>query len=83
MALHLVSNQLPLTVDIVIATKYTTNFKARPDTAGNIINYAGNGTKSLYLSVRASLQKLQTDYIDLVRYKSPHWAATTHIQQRN
>lgn len=31
-------------------------------------NYTGNGTKSLNASVEASLKKLQTDYIDLVRY---------------
>lgn len=31
-----------------------------------MINYQGNGTKSLHVSVNASLKKLQTDYIDLV-----------------
>jgi hypothetical protein len=29
-------------------------------------NFGGNGTKSLRLSVNASLKKLKTDYIDLV-----------------
>jgi len=29
-------------------------------------NFTGNGTKSLHVSVNASLRKLQTDYIDLV-----------------
>jgi len=31
-----------------------------------MINFGGNGTKSLRASVEASLKKLQTDYIDLV-----------------
>lgn len=30
-------------------------------------NFSGNGTKSLITSINASLRKLQTDYIDLVR----------------
>lgn len=31
-----------------------------------MINSTGNGSKSLHLSVEASLKKLQTSYIDLV-----------------
>lgn len=34
------------------------------------IHFAGNGTKSLHLSVKASLQKLRTDYIDILYC---HW----------
>jgi aryl-alcohol dehydrogenase-like predicted oxidoreductase len=30
-------------------------------------NFTGNGTKSMVESVNASLKKLKTDYIDLVR----------------
>jgi aryl-alcohol dehydrogenase-like predicted oxidoreductase len=33
-------------------------------------NFSGNGTKSLVTSVNASLHKLQTDYIDLVRLEA-------------
>lgn len=33
-------------------------------------NCVGNGTKSLHVSVNASLKKLQTDYIDLLYI---HW----------
>ncbi|KAJ8128216.1 hypothetical protein O1611_g5417 [Lasiodiplodia mahajangana] len=52
---------------MVIATKYTTNYRAaHPEEI--LINYQGNGTKSLHISVNRSLQKLQTDYIDLVGY---------------
>lgn len=33
-------------------------------------NYTGNGTKSLHTSLKASLKKLNTDYIDLLYV---HW----------
>lgn len=50
---------------MVIATKFTTCFRyGYPNEI--IINTAGNGTKSLHLSLEASLKKLQTTYIDLV-----------------
>ncbi|KAI5921542.1 aldo/keto reductase [Camillea tinctor] len=54
---------------MVIATKYSTNFRAG-QTDEIMINFQGNGTKSLHTSVNASLQKLQTDYIDLLYI---HW----------
>ncbi|KAK0634096.1 NADP-dependent oxidoreductase domain-containing protein [Immersiella caudata] len=59
---------------MVIATKYTTSFLAvepdMPAKANILINYGGNGSKSLHLSVKASLEKLQTDYIDILYV---HW----------
>lgn len=54
----------------VIATKYSTNFKAGPNQPCIMANYVGNGTKSLNNSVNASLEKLQTDYIDILYV---HW----------
>ncbi|KAI0466825.1 norsolorinic acid reductase [Xylaria cf. heliscus] len=54
---------------MVIATKYTTNYRANRDDE-ILINFQGNGTKSLHVSVNRSLQKLQTDYIDLLYV---HW----------
>ncbi|OTB06515.1 hypothetical protein M426DRAFT_318919 [Hypoxylon sp. CI-4A] len=53
---------------MVIATKYTTSF--RPNHDEILINNQGNGTKSMHVSVNASLRKLQTDYIDLLYV---HW----------
>lgn len=55
---------------MVIATKYTTNFHAGPGHPPIMANSSGNGTKSLVTSVNASLQKLQTNYIDLLYV---HW----------
>ncbi len=52
---------------LVIATKYTTVFRGAHLDQEIGANFTGNGTKSLHTSVNASLKKLQTDYIDLVR----------------
>ncbi|KAI1658297.1 Aldo/keto reductase [Daldinia decipiens] len=56
---------------MVIATKFSINFHAGPRGKGEImINFTGNGSKSLHVSVNASLEKLQTSYIDLLYV---HW----------
>ncbi|RYP26457.1 hypothetical protein DL767_008019 [Monosporascus sp. MG133] len=55
---------------MVIATKFTTNFRAGHGDTEIMANFTGNGTKSLHTSVNASLKKLQTDYIDLLYV---HW----------
>ncbi|KAF9465834.1 NADP-dependent oxidoreductase domain-containing protein [Collybia nuda] len=55
---------------LFLATKYTNNFKRGDDRVTQKIMYVGNGTKSLHLSVEASLKKLQTSYIDLFYV---HW----------
>ncbi|KAE8420036.1 NADP-dependent oxidoreductase domain-containing protein [Aspergillus pseudocaelatus] len=54
---------------IVLATKYSASFKGHEK---DLIqsSYGGNGTKSMRLSLEASLKKLQTDYIDLFYV---HW----------
>jgi aryl-alcohol dehydrogenase-like predicted oxidoreductase len=55
--------------ELVLATKYSTPYM---NAQKGLIqsNYGGNGTKSLRLSVDASLKKLQTSYIDLLYI---HW----------
>ncbi|KAL0780186.1 hypothetical protein CaCOL14_004670 [Colletotrichum acutatum] len=54
---------------IVLATKYTACFRRGHDDE-TLVNFAGNGAKSLHTSINASLRKLQTDYIDLLYV---HW----------
>ncbi|KAG8527570.1 uncharacterized protein KY384_007723 [Bacidia gigantensis] len=59
---------------MVVATTYTTcytNYKGFNDILHS--NSAGNGAKSLHVSLRNSLKKLQTDYIDILYalYTSP------------
>ncbi|KAF7188323.1 Norsolorinic acid reductase A [Pseudocercospora fuligena] len=56
---------------MVIATKYSAGYKAYDRT--NIplqSNYTGNSAKSMHVSVRDSLHKLKTDYIDILYV---HW----------
>lgn len=55
---------------IVLATKYTSPYRMYK--TGEIqANAVGNNAKSLKVSVDASLKKLRTDYIDLVRRAHP------------
>ncbi|KAJ7819778.1 NADP-dependent oxidoreductase domain-containing protein, partial [Mycena olivaceomarginata] len=51
---------------LVISTKYTTNFKDRNNAIANKINYFGNNIKSMHISVDASLKKFRTTYIDIL-----------------
>lgn len=55
---------------LFIATKYTTGFKRGDDSMKQKVLTTGNNTKSLHVSVNASLKKLRTDYIDLLYL---HW----------
>ncbi|CAN8099613.1 unnamed protein product [Discula destructiva] len=64
--------------EIVLATKYTG--PSLPVREGAMLsNYSGNGTKSMRLSLEASLQKLQTSYIDL--FYLHHWDFTVSIPE--
>ncbi|KAF7318174.1 Aldo-ket-red domain-containing protein [Mycena chlorophos] len=51
---------------IVLATKYTSNYKTRQPGFHNMANHTGNNLKSMYMSVEASLKKLRTNYIDIL-----------------
>ncbi len=63
---------------MVIATKYTTCY---PSSGKEKIlaNYQGQHSKSLHVSIEASLKKLQTSYIDLLYIH--WWDFTTNIQE--
>lgn len=65
---------------LVIATKYSSDYRAHElGPEGSSSNYGGNSRKSMHLSVRDSLQKLQTDYIDL--FYVHFWDYTTSIKE--
>jgi aryl-alcohol dehydrogenase-like predicted oxidoreductase len=56
---------------MVIATKYTAGYRAYNREKEPLqSNYTGNSAKSMHISVRDSLKKLRTDYIDILYV---HW----------
>lgn len=55
---------------IVLATKFTSNFKLDSVGKGKTVNHAGNHKRSLHVSLRDSLKKLRTDWIDVLYV---HW----------
>ncbi|GFZ46948.1 oxidoreductase with NAD+ or NADP+ as acceptor [Saitozyma sp. JCM 24511] len=64
---------------MVIATKYTSGYKAYDLGATGGANYAGNHKKSMVLSLKDSLRKLKTDYIDIFYL---HWFDyTTSVEE--
>ncbi|KAF2703587.1 Aldo/keto reductase [Pleomassaria siparia CBS 279.74] len=65
--------------EIVLATKFTTCYPNPTKSPRQRVNYAGNSSKSLQVSLEASLKKLQTDYIDLLYVH--WWDFTTGIEE--
>ncbi len=56
---------------MVIATKYTTPYRTHEvGKNSHNVNYFGNHKRSLHVSVRDSLKKLKTDWIDILYL---HW----------
>ncbi|KAI0752669.1 Aldo/keto reductase [Daedaleopsis nitida] len=55
---------------MVIATKYTTNYKRGSDDIAQKVHYTGNNVKAMHISVEDSLKKLRTSYIDILYV---HW----------
>ncbi|KAF5374268.1 hypothetical protein D9758_004552 [Tetrapyrgos nigripes] len=55
---------------IILATKYTNGYKNMDPYIEQISNFVGNNIKSMQLSLRDSLKKLRTDYIDIFYV---HW----------
>ncbi|KZO93377.1 norsolorinic acid reductase [Calocera viscosa TUFC12733] len=56
--------------ELVIATKYSIGYRKAREDAKIYINFTGNNKKSLRLSLGDSLEKLQTDYVDILYV---HW----------
>ncbi|KAL4880411.1 putative aryl-alcohol dehydrogenase AAD10 [Aspergillus karnatakaensis] len=64
---------------MVIATKFTTDYKSYQYGKGNVPNHAGNSKRNLHMSLRDSLRKLQTDWIDILYVH--WWDYTTSIEE--
>lgn len=64
---------------IVLATKFTTDYRTWELGKGNAPNAVGNHKRSMFNSVRDSLRKLQTDYIDVLYLH--WWDHTTSIEE--
>ncbi|KAL3419599.1 aryl-alcohol dehydrogenase [Phlyctema vagabunda] len=64
---------------MVIATKYTAPYKTHEAGHGNSVNYTGNHKRSIHMSVRDSLKKLKTDWIDI--FYLHWWDHTTSIEE--
>ncbi|KFY11293.1 hypothetical protein V491_07271 [Pseudogymnoascus sp. VKM F-3775] len=64
---------------MVISTKYTTDYKSYILGKGKAPNHCGNHKRSLHMSVRDSLKKLRTDWIDILYLH--WWDHTTSIEE--
>ncbi|OJT14264.1 Aryl-alcohol dehydrogenase [NADP(+)] [Trametes pubescens] len=64
---------------MVIATKFTTNYKRGRADIKQQSAYVGNSMKSLHISVEQSLKKLRTSYIDILYVH--WWDYTTSIEE--
>ncbi|EME47713.1 hypothetical protein DOTSEDRAFT_69607 [Dothistroma septosporum NZE10] len=64
---------------MVIATKFTTNYVMGKVGKGKSVNQCGNHKKSLHVSLRDSLKKLRTDYLDILYVH--WWDWTTSIEE--
>ncbi|EIW83722.1 Aldo keto reductase [Coniophora puteana RWD-64-598 SS2] len=56
--------------ELVIATKYTSNYVGRDGKTTQRVLFSGNNFKSMAMSVEDSLRKLRTSYIDILYV---HW----------
>ncbi|KAL1849322.1 putative aryl-alcohol dehydrogenase aad14 [Paecilomyces lecythidis] len=64
---------------VVLATKFTTDYKSYTLGKGNAVNFCGNHKRSLHVSVQDSLRKLQTEWIDILYLH--WWDYTTSIKE--
>ncbi|KAL2679201.1 hypothetical protein Neosp_009965 [[Neocosmospora] mangrovei] len=64
---------------MVVATKYTGDYRLFDLGPGKTVNYSGNHRKSMFLSLQASLEKLQTTYVDLLFVHM--WDFSTSVEE--
>lgn len=62
---------------MVLATKFTLDYKFHQHGKNRVVNYGGNSKLAMHLSLRDSLQKLQTDWVDIFYVHS--WDYTCDI----
>lgn len=62
-----------------VATKYTSNYRSAQVGKEQMSAFVGNSAKSMHVSVRRSLEKLKTDYIDLLYVH--WWDYTTGVEE--
>ncbi|VDB94324.1 unnamed protein product [Peniophora sp. CBMAI 1063] len=62
---------------MVIATKYSIQYKKTDPSVAIKINYGGNNVKSMHVSVEDSLKKLRTSYIDILYVHVWEWGTGT------
>src|SRR6266702_4376771 len=58
---------------------YTMNYKREQSDISHKVNYVGNHAKSLHVSVRDSLKKLRTSYIDILYVH--FWEYSTSVEE--
>lgn len=64
---------------VVIATKFTNDYRSWELGKGNTPNSMGNSRRSLHMSIRDSLKKLQTEWADILYVH--FWDYTTGIKE--
>jgi len=64
---------------MVIATKFAAPYRNWELGGGNSVNYSGDHKRALHMSVRDSLKKLQTEWIDILYLH--FWDFTTSVEE--
>ncbi|UNI21760.1 Putative aryl-alcohol dehydrogenase aad14 [Purpureocillium takamizusanense] len=64
---------------MVVATKYTTDYKSYALGKGRAPNHCGNSRRSMRVSLRDSLRKLRTDWVDILYLH--WWDFTTSVRE--
>lgn len=64
---------------LVLATKFTSEYRGHAEGKGATPNHSGNHRRSIHMSVRDSLRKLRTDYVDILYLH--WWDYTTSVKE--
>ena len=69
----------PRHADLDAYLKYSMNYKREQSDISHKVNYIGNHAKSLHLSIRDSLKKLRTSYVDILYVH--FWEYSTSVEE--